>query len=392
MVSVRSEAVHVFAPDYTTSKEKTQFVIHDGATFTGFSGAPHEASPWYGWNEIIVLSGGAINCTGYAITQDFNGPARDGERRLGLHGSIWVATGGILDLESCVSEGHQLGSSLWWAKWSSLRYEAGATVKLGNLEGSTALRHGTETQSRIQCALDAGMEINGYNVCGDSMRTGVELGGGFCDDGNMINGDGCSSSCTVEEWFSNAAPFNFRDDRFRSCKNALTWTQIRAESGRFFTGGLGKWLVEDRMEVWVCDKSPNCPSDIWSSSFAGQMLCSVYMEKGELFVPLGLNSNLKFVKKSVRQERALIQGQRKLPEHKKVRAHLRSEPRVLDTQAQVIEMIFFAMQTRESMSLHDEVMRLYQEGNLLDEGFYDLAQMLEVVATGRASQDRRNVN
>jgi hypothetical protein len=116
------------------------------------------------------------------------------------------------------------------------------------------------------------------------------------------------------------------------------------------------------------------------------------MEKGELFVPLGLNSNLKFVKKSVRQERALIQGQRKLPEHKKVRAHLRSEPRVLDTQAQVIEMIFFAMQTRESMSLHDEVMRLYQEGNLLDEGFYDLAQMLEVVATGRASQDRRNVN
>ena len=75
-----------------------------------------------------------------------------------------------------------------------------------------------------------------------------------------------------------------------------------------------------------------------------------------------------------------------------MRAHLRSEPRVLDTQTQVSEMVFFAMQMRESLSLHDEVMRLYHDGNLLDEGFYDLAQMLEVVATGRASQGRRNVN
>ena len=225
IVAVSSEAVHVFAPDYTTSKERTQFVVHDGATFTGFSGAPHEASPWYGWNEIIVLSGGAINCTGYAITQDFfSGPARDGERRLSLFGSIWVATGGILDLESCVSEGHHNGGALNWAKWSLLRYEAGATAKLGNLEGSTALGYGgygKKFQSRIQCALDAGMEISDLDVsqCSRQCHHGgrpnsdcsacVDCDVGWdpahdcnaCLDCNGILDTGdCLCTCSVEGW------------------------------------------------------------------------------------------------------------------------------------------------------------------------------------------------
>ena len=34
--------------------------------------------------------------------------------------------------------------------------------------------------------------------CGDGLLVGIELERGYCDDGNRIEGDGCSSSCSVE--------------------------------------------------------------------------------------------------------------------------------------------------------------------------------------------------
>ncbi|MFO0557965.1 MAG: DUF4215 domain-containing protein [Polyangiales bacterium] len=39
-------------------------------------------------------------------------------------------------------------------------------------------------------------------VCGDGMRVGPEAAMNGCDDNNMTNGDGCSSTCTIESGFT----------------------------------------------------------------------------------------------------------------------------------------------------------------------------------------------
>jgi spore coat protein H len=39
---------------------------------------------------------------------------------------------------------------------------------------------------------------NGASTCGDGVRSGNELCANMCDDGNGVDGDGCSSQCTLE--------------------------------------------------------------------------------------------------------------------------------------------------------------------------------------------------
>jgi len=383
-VSVYAQTIHVFASDYTSNKNHEQFVIHDGATFTGFSGQKQmgSSSSHYIFNDFIVLSGGAINCSGYAVSTDLNAPANDGKRRLGLHGTIWVAAGGILDLESCI-EGDPTSM---WAKWTLVRYEVGVIINLGKLEDSMMLHYASGIQSRVQCPLDAGIELLGYNVCGDSMRTGVELGQGFCDDGNTNDGDGCSSRCTVEEWFSNITLFDVRDPRFKNCKLSLTWREIRLESGRFHTGGLGQLLVENKMEAWVCDKAPNCLSDVWASSFEGQILCFVYMKESNSFVPIGLNSDMKFVKNSAQQENAmLVEVKRKIGQirtEKKVRTKTQRVSHNPNIQKQMQEMML-SMEKQDPSFLQYELSRLNQGGNTIDESvFLALISSLEPFRNG----------
>jgi len=191
-VSVYAQTIHVFASDYTSNKNHEQFVIHDGATFTGFSGQKQmgSSSSHYIFNDFIVLSGGAINCSGYAVSTDLNAPANDGKRRLGLHGTIWVAAGGILDLESCI-EGDPTSV---WAKWTLVRYEVGAIIHLGKLEDSMMLHYASGIQSRVQCPLDAGMEISNLNPSQCSRQ---------CHHGGRPNSD-CSACVDCDNGFDPA--------------------------------------------------------------------------------------------------------------------------------------------------------------------------------------------
>lgn len=53
----------------------------------------------------------------------------------------------------------------------------------------------------LQCAIEVGykcVDVNATSVCrtvcGDGRRIGTEA----CDDGNVFVGDGCSSTCTIE--------------------------------------------------------------------------------------------------------------------------------------------------------------------------------------------------
>ena len=49
------------------------------------------------------------------------------------------------------------------------------------------------------CGKSVCSKASGSEVCGDGYRTGVEIiAPNFCDDGNVLSGDGCSSICKVE--------------------------------------------------------------------------------------------------------------------------------------------------------------------------------------------------
>jgi len=77
-----------------------------------------------------------------------------------------------------------------------------------------------------------------------------------------------------------------------SCMLHATW-QDMIESAewetRFATGGLGKLMVPDLYEVWLCDSKHECAAP-------GDMMCFTFNEQGEYFEPLALNSQLQLVK------------------------------------------------------------------------------------------------
>ena len=72
------------------------------------------------------------------------------------------------------------------------------------------------------------------------------------------------------------------------CVLEKTWEQLR-ELGRVFTtGGLGREMVADEFEVWVCTRHSSCGS-------AAGAVCFTYREGLEVFVPWGLESELNFM-------------------------------------------------------------------------------------------------
>ena len=72
------------------------------------------------------------------------------------------------------------------------------------------------------------------------------------------------------------------------CSLSLTWKQLRKGwSGYgYVTGGLGKVMIVESFEVWLCASSPHpcaAPRD---------PVCFTYSEVDGIFVPWGFNSTL----------------------------------------------------------------------------------------------------
>ena len=81
------------------------------------------------------------------------------------------------------------------------------------------------------------------------------------------------------------------DPKLSACRQEKSWGQLSrsVEWGtRYFTGGLGKLMMKDQYEVWICAKGDSC-------SPAGDMMCYVFNERLKKFEPLALNSRLHFV-------------------------------------------------------------------------------------------------
>ena len=82
---------------------------------------------------------------------------------------------------------------------------------------------------------------------------------------------------------------------YAHCSIAQTWADILDSPDlkkRYRSGGLGKWMVPDEYEVWLCDGYDLCHGGLSGKD----MMCYAFNEKLRSFLPLGPNSKLKFVK------------------------------------------------------------------------------------------------
>ena len=76
------------------------------------------------------------------------------------------------------------------------------------------------------------------------------------------------------------------------CVLGLTWRQLRdlgpvAFAAAASTGGLGKLLVLDEFEAWLCSTLSSCGG-------AGGAVCFTFSEAREVFVPWGYARELNF--------------------------------------------------------------------------------------------------
>ena len=72
------------------------------------------------------------------------------------------------------------------------------------------------------------------------------------------------------------------------CSVSLTWKQLRNgwSNYGYVTGGLGKLMIVDSFEVWLCASSPH------QCAATNDPFCFTYSEVNSVFVPWGLNSTL----------------------------------------------------------------------------------------------------
>ena len=73
------------------------------------------------------------------------------------------------------------------------------------------------------------------------------------------------------------------------CVLDQTWQEISLQWDSFFTGGLGRELVVDEWEVWLC------ASDVPCALERGGLVCFTYSEAHQVFVPWGDNKHLSLV-------------------------------------------------------------------------------------------------
>ena len=103
----------------------------------------------------------------------------------------------------------------------------------------------------IACGPSTCVWLTGNEVCGDGKKLGAEVGiPNFCDDGNTMAGDGCSSTCTVECGFNcgDAVPSNCAS----TCGDGRKASDEACDDGNVaqFDGcGADCSMIEDN---WLC--------------------------------------------------------------------------------------------------------------------------------------------
>ena len=94
--------------------------------------------------------------------------------------------------------------------------------------------------------------------------------------------------------------YDFMNPAYAHCAiQASSWREIRSHA-RYKTGGLGKLLVEDSIEVWVCDTMDTCNMELVSDAHGKRdFMCYAFDEGTHQFLPLTLNSQVRLVRPSI---------------------------------------------------------------------------------------------
>jgi len=102
-----------------------------------------------------------------------------------------------------------------------------------------------------------------------------------------------SSSPTAGKTLADA--IGHAENKYPECKEMRSWSEILsknqyagADPSLMSTGGMGKWMVVDKWEVWLCLTDNSC-------SAAGDPFCFTYDEVNQKFAPLGPNSELDLI-------------------------------------------------------------------------------------------------
>ena len=80
------------------------------------------------------------------------------------------------------------------------------------------------------------------------------------------------------------------------CSLAQGWDEIVHATDfrhRYRTGGLGTRLVPGQWHVWLCDRYDPC---LGGKAAEDDMMCYAFNEEYRFFLPLGPNSQVKFIK------------------------------------------------------------------------------------------------
>lgn len=85
-------------------------------------------------------------------------------------------------------------------------------------------------------------------LCGD----GVNLGTVECDDGNLLNTDGCNDECEVEEGYYCVHATNGRDKCYEVCGDGIMLGAFSCDDGNYNDndGCTSSCKIE---ECWDCD-------------------------------------------------------------------------------------------------------------------------------------------
>jgi cysteine-rich repeat protein len=91
----------------------------------------------------------------------------------------------------------------------------------------------------MQCRIEKGFFCTGTKptkcteICGD----GLNLGYYQCDDMNLVNGDGCSSTCTIEPgWKCSGGCKTSRDKCVEICGDGLNLGNYQCDDGNNVNG------------------------------------------------------------------------------------------------------------------------------------------------------------
>ena len=69
-------------------------------------------------------------------------------------------------------------------------------------------------------------------MCGDGVNSGTVE----CDDGNLLNGDGCDVNCVIEGGYACSHPNNGRDTCYEICGDGVNLGFFPCDDGNFING------------------------------------------------------------------------------------------------------------------------------------------------------------